>query len=47
LNQAEIKGVSNVEKVLLETADSVTEVKRKLEFGIQQIVFKVHKHIKA
>jgi hypothetical protein len=39
--QAEIKGVANVEKVLLETADSVTEVKRKLEFGIQQIIFKV------
>ena len=40
-SQAEIKGVSNVEKVLLETADGVTEVKRKLEFGIQQIIFKV------
>ena len=33
--------MSNVEKVLLETADGVSEVKRKLEFGIQQIVFKV------
>ena len=39
--QAEIKGLSNVEKVLLETADGVMETKRKLEFGVQQIIFKV------
>ena len=39
--QSEIKGLSNVEKVLLETADGVMETKRKLEFGVQQIIFKV------
>ncbi len=43
--QAEIKGLSNVEKVLLETADGVMETKRKLEFGVQQIIFKVTKII--
>merc|ERR1712200_61267 len=37
----EIKGLSNVEKVLLDTADSVMETKRKIEFGVQQIIFKV------
>ena len=39
--QDEIKGLSNVEKVLLDTADSVMETKRKIEFGVQQIIFKV------
>jgi len=37
----EIKGLSNVEKVLLDTADSVMDTKKKLEFGVQQIIFKV------
>merc|ERR1712223_2240480 len=37
----EIKGLSNVEKVLLDTADSVMDKKKKLEFGVQQIIFKV------
>merc|ERR1719412_2761593 len=37
----EIKGLSNVEQVLLDTADSVMETKRKIEFGVQQIIFKV------
>ena len=39
--QEEIKGLSNVEKVLLDTADSVMDTKKKLEFGVQQIIFKV------
>ena len=39
--QAEIKGLSNVEQVLLDTADSVMDTKKKLEFGVQQIIFKV------
>merc|ERR1711931_198402 len=37
----EIKGLANVEKVLLDTADSVMDTKKKLEFGVQQIIFKV------
>jgi len=37
----EIKGLANVEQVLLHTADSVMETKRKIEFGVQQIIFKV------
>ena len=39
--QEEIRGLSNVEKVLLDTADSVMDTKKKLEFGVQQIIFKV------
>ena len=39
--QEEIKGLSNVEQVLLDTADSVMDTKRKIEFGVQQIIFKV------
>merc|ERR1719384_859816 len=39
--EEEIKGLSNVEKVLLDTADSVMDTKRKIEFGVQQIIFKV------
>merc|ERR1712200_94506 len=37
----EIKGLANVEKVLLDTADSVMDTKRKIEFGVQQIIYKV------
>merc|ERR1711990_1042023 len=36
----EIKGLANVEQVLLDTADSVMDTKRKIEFGVQQIIFK-------
>lgn len=43
---AEIKGLANVEKVLMDTADSVMETKRKLEFGVQQIIFKVGELVK-
>merc|ERR1711962_1022610 len=39
--EEEIKGLSNVEQVLLDTADSVMDTKRKIEFGVQQIIFKV------
>jgi hypothetical protein len=39
--EEEIKGLSNVEQVLLDTADSVMDTKRKVEFGVQQIIFKV------
>merc|ERR1719260_405346 len=35
----EIKGLANVEKVLLDTADSVMDTKRKIEFGVQPILF--------
>ena len=40
-SQQEIKGLANVEQVLLDTADSVMDTKRKIEFGVQQIIFKV------
>ena len=36
----EIKGLANVEQVLLDTADSVMDTKRKIEFGVQQIIYK-------
>merc|ERR1711983_99187 len=39
--EEEIKGLSNAEKVLLDTADAVMDTKRKIEFGVQQIIFKV------
>merc|ERR1712142_483891 len=39
--EEEIKGLSNVEQVLLNTADSVMDTKRKIELGVQQIIFKV------
>lgn len=42
----EIKGLSNVEQVLLDTADSVMDTKRKVEFGVQQIIFKVEELVK-
>merc|ERR1712218_534447 len=44
--EEEIKGLSNVEKVLLETADAVMDTKRKIEFGVQQIVFKIGELVK-
>ncbi len=45
--QEEIKGLSNVEKVLMDTADSVMENKRKIEFGVQQIIFKVEELVQG
>jgi methyl-accepting chemotaxis protein len=42
----EIKGLSKVEQVLLDTADSVMDTKRKIEFGVQQIVFKIGELVK-
>ena len=39
--QGEIKGLAKVEKVLLDTADSVMDTKRKIEFGVKNIAFKV------
>ena len=39
--QSEIKGLAKVEKVLLDTADSVMDTKRKMEFGVKNIAFKV------
>ena len=43
LIQEEIKGLSNVEKVLLDTADSVMDTKKKLEFGVQLVIVFVDK----
>jgi len=34
----ELKGLANVESVLLDTGDSVMDVKRRLEYGVQQIM---------
>ena len=34
----ELKGLSNVESVLLDTGDSVLDTKRRLEYGVQQIM---------
>ena len=45
--QKEIKGLSNVEKVLLDTADSVMDTKKKMEFGVQQIIFKIGELVKV
>ena len=36
-----------MERVLLDTADSVMETKRKIEFGVQQIIFKVGELVKV
>ena len=43
--EEEIKGLANVEKVLLDTADSVMDTKRKIEFGVQQIIYKVGNNV--
>eukprot|EP00096_Caligus_rogercresseyi_P003799 TRINITY_DN1744_c0_g1_i1.p1 TRINITY_DN1744_c0_g1~~TRINITY_DN1744_c0_g1_i1.p1 ORF type:complete len:463 (+),score=111.78 TRINITY_DN1744_c0_g1_i1:125-1513(+) len=43
----EMKGISNVEKVLLDTADGVLDTKRKLEFGVRQILFKITEALEA
>ena len=40
--QKEIKGLAKVEQVLMDTADSVMDTKRKIEFGVQQIIYKVN-----
>lgn len=42
----EIQGLAKVEQVLLDTADSVMDTKRKIEFGVQQIVFKIGELVK-
>merc|ERR1719412_1527755 len=44
--EEEIKGLANVEQVLLDTADSVMDTKRKIEFGVQQIIFKIGELVK-
>ena len=36
-----------MEQVLLDTADSVMDTKRKVEFGVQQIIFKVGELVKV
>ena len=37
MSQEELKGLSKVEKVLLDTADSVIDTKKKIEFGVKQV----------
>ena len=44
--QKELKGLSNVEQVLLDTADSVIDTKKKIEFGVKQIIFKIGELVK-
>jgi len=43
---SEIKGLAKVEKVLLDTADSVMDTKRKIEFGVKNIAFKIGELVK-
>merc|ERR1712001_147999 len=43
---SEIKGIAKVEKVLLDTADSVMDTKRKIEFGVKNIAFKIGELVK-
>jgi hypothetical protein len=38
---AEIRGLTNVEQVLLDTADSVMDTKRRLEYAMQQILLEL------
>lgn len=42
----ELKGLSNVESVLLDTGDSVMETKRRLEYGVQQIMGEMNAQLK-
>merc|ERR1719471_1074385 len=42
----ELKGLSKVEKVLLDTADSVIDTKKKIEFGVKQIMYKIGELVK-
>ena len=44
--QDELKGLSKVEKVLLDTADSVMDTKKKIEFGVKQIMYKIGELVK-
>ncbi|XP_037086036.1 uncharacterized protein LOC119106486 [Pollicipes pollicipes] len=43
----EIQGLSNLEEVMVDTADSVLDTKRRLEFGVQQILLEVEAAVKA
>jgi DNA anti-recombination protein RmuC len=38
----ELKGLANVESVLLDTGDSVLDTKRRLEYGVQQIMGEIN-----
>lgn len=42
----ELKGLSNVESVLLDTGDSVLDTKRRLEYGVQQIMGEISNQLK-
>jgi dsDNA-specific endonuclease/ATPase MutS2 len=42
----ELKGLSNVESVLLDTGDSVLDTKRRLEYGVQQIMGEIRNQLK-
>lgn len=42
----ELKGLSKVEQVLLDTADSVIDTKKKIEFGVKQIMYKIGELVK-
>lgn len=43
----EIQGLSNLEEVMVDTADSVLDTKRRLEYGVQQILLEVEAAVKA
>lgn len=42
----EIANVSNLEKVLIQTGDNVLDVKRRVEYGVHQILLEVNDLIK-
>ena len=42
----ELKGLANVESVLLDTGDSVLDTKRRLEYGVQQIMGEINNQLK-
>ncbi|KAF0313006.1 hypothetical protein FJT64_016377 [Amphibalanus amphitrite] len=45
--KGEIQGLSNLEEVMVDTADSVLDTKRRLEYGVQQILLEVEAAVRA
>lgn len=44
--RAELANVTNLEKVLISTGDNVLDVKRRVEYGVHQILLEVNDLIK-
>ena len=47
LSQDELKSFAKVEQVMVDTADAVIDTKKKIEFGVKQIIFKIEQLVKA